>query len=84
MKMNNVLCKLSNLVIYAEQAETAIQIAEMKAEPAVEVDVKSVSDPLNDHLVSEIEITIAEMETYKESFNTAKKHLKEQRGRGGA
>ena len=31
----------------------------------------------DDHLVSEIEITIAEMETYQESFNTAKTHLKE-------
>ena len=77
MKKNNVLCKHCNSVIYAEESETAIQIAEIKAEPDPERDVKPVSDPLHDHLVSEIEITIAEMETYQESFNTAKKHLKE-------
>ena len=77
MKNNNVLCKHCNSVIYAEESETAIQISEIKAEPDPERDVKPVSDPLNDHLVSEIEITIAEMETYQESFNTAKKHLKE-------
>ena len=62
---NNLLCKQCNSVI----SDTAMQIAER--------DVKPVSDPLKDHLVSEIEITIAEMETYQESFNTAKKHLKE-------
>jgi hypothetical protein len=72
---NNVLCKQCNSVIYAEALETAIQIADNKAEPVVEVDIKPASDPLNDHLVSnEIEITIAEKETYPESFNTAKKH----------
>ena len=77
MKKNNVLCKHCNSVIYAEESETAIQIAEIKAEPDVEIDVKSVSDPYVDHFVNEIEMTIAEMETYQESFNTAKKHLKE-------
>ena len=50
-------------------SDTAMQIAEK--------DVKPVSDPLKDHLVLEIEIAIGEMEQYKESFNTAKKHLKE-------
>ena len=64
---NNLLCKQCNSVI--SESDTEIQIAEK--------DVKPVSDPLKDHLVSEIEITIAEMETYQESFNTAKKHLKE-------
>ena len=61
---NNLLCKQCNSVI----SDTEMQIAE--------ADVKPVSDPLKDHLVSEIEITIAEMETYQESFNTAKTHLK--------
>ena len=67
--MKNNLCKHCNSVIYAEESETAMQITE--------IDVKPVSDPLKDHLVSQIEITIAEMETYQESFNIAKKHLKE-------
>ncbi len=62
-------------MIYAEESETTIQIAEIKAEPVVEVDVKRVSDPLNDDLVSEIEITFAEMETYQASFSTSQKHL---------
>ena len=56
-------------------SDTAIQIAE--AEPDVERDVKRVSDPLCDHFVNEIEMTIAEMEQYQDSFNTAKTHLKE-------
>jgi hypothetical protein len=77
MKKNNVLCKHCNSVIYESESETAIQIADIKALPDIEIDVKPVSDPLADHLVSEIEITIAEMETYQESFNTSKKHLKE-------
>ena len=77
MKINNVLCKHCNSVIYADESETAIQIAEIKAEPDVERDVKPVSDPLVDHFVNEIEMTIAEMETYQESVYTAKKHLKE-------
>jgi hypothetical protein len=64
---NNLLCKQCNSVI--SESDTAMQIAE--------IDVKPVSDPLKDHLVSEIEIAIAEMLTYQESFNTAKKHLKE-------
>ena len=59
MKKNNVLCKHCNSVIYAEESETAIEIAEIKALPDIEIDVKPVSDPLADHLVSEIEITIA-------------------------
>ncbi len=50
--------------------------ANIKAEPVVEVDVKPVSDPLNDHLVSEIEIAIAKIETYQEYFNTSKNILK--------
>ena len=64
---NNLLCKQCNSVI--SESDTAIQIAE--------IDVKPVSDPLKDHLVTEIEITIAEMEQYQDSFKTAKKHLKE-------
>ena len=51
------------------ESDTAMQIAEK--------DVKPVSDPSKDHLVSEIEIAIGEMQHYQESFNTAKKHLKE-------
>ena len=77
MKKNNVLCKHCNSVIYAEESETAIHIAEIKTEPDVERDVKPVSDPQVDHFVNEIEMTIAEMETYQESFNTAKIHLNE-------
>ena len=50
-------------------SDTEMQIAEK--------DVKPVTDPLVDHLVSQIEFTIADMEQYQESFNTAKKHLKE-------
>ncbi len=65
------------MVIYAEESETEIQIAESKELPDVELDVKPVSDPYVDHFVNEIEMTIAEMETYQESCNTAKKHLKE-------
>ncbi len=60
---NYLLCKQFNSVIC--ESETAMQIAE--------IDFKPVSDPLKDHLVLEIENTIAEMETYQESFNTAKK-----------
>ena len=63
--MKNNLCKQCNSVI----SDTEMQIAE--------ADVKPVSDPLKDHLVSEIEIAIGEMQHYQESFNTAKKHLKE-------
>ena len=63
--MKNNLCKQCDSVI----SDTEIQIAEK--------DVKPVSDPLKDHLVSEIEIAIGEMQHYQESFNTAKKHLKE-------
>ena len=63
--MKNNLCKQCNSVI----SDTEMQIAEK--------DVKPVSDPLKDHLVSEIEIAIGEMQHYQESFNTAKKHLKE-------
>ena len=69
--MKNVLCKQCNSVIYAEESDTVIQIKE----PVI--DVKPVSDPLVDHLVLEIEITIGEMEHHQENFNTAKKHLKE-------
>jgi hypothetical protein len=52
MNKNNVLCKHCNSVIYAEESETAIQIADIKAEPDVEIDVKPVSDPLVDHFVN--------------------------------
>ena len=62
---NNFLCKQCNSVI----SDTEMQIAE--------ADVKPANDPLKDHLVSEIEIAIGEMQHYQESFNTAKKHLKE-------
>ena len=63
--MKNNLCKQCNSVI----SDTEMQIAE--------ADVKPVTDPLVDHLVSKIEIAIGEMQHYQESFNTAKKHLKE-------
>ncbi len=76
MTKNNVLWKHCNSVIYAEESETSIQIAKIKALPDVEIDVKPVYDPLADHFVNEIEMTIAEMETYQESFMTSKKHLK--------
>ena len=62
---NNFLCKQCSSVI----SDTEMQIAE--------ADVKPANDPLKDHLVSEIEIAIGEMQHYQESFNTAKKHLKE-------
>ena len=65
----NFLCKHCNSVIYAEESDTAIQIAE--------IDVKPVSDPLVDPLVLEIEIAIGEMQHYQASFITAKNHLKE-------
>ncbi len=51
-------------MIYAEESQTAIQIAEIKAEPDVEIDLEPVSDPLVDHFVNEIEMTIAEIEQY--------------------
>ena len=66
--MKNIfLCKQCNSVI--SESDTAMQIAE--------ADVKPANDPLKDPLVSEIEIAIGEMQHYQESFNTAKKHLKE-------
>ena len=49
---NNFLCKQCNSVI----SDTAMQIAEK--------DVKPVSDPLKDHLVSEIEKAMGEMQHY--------------------
>ena len=63
--MKNNLCKQCNSVI----SDTAMQIAEK--------DVKPANYPLKDHLVSEIEKAIGEMQHYQESFNTAQKHLKE-------
>ncbi len=39
MKKNNVLCKHCNSVIYAAESETAMQIAEIKALPDIEIDV---------------------------------------------
>ena len=82
MSKVNVLCKQCNSVIYAEESDTVEQIAELEAvitvQPDIEADVIMVAvDPLVEHLSSEIEITIGEMEHYQEQFNTAKKHLKE-------
>ena len=82
MSKVNVLCKQCNSVIYADESDTAEQIAELEAvitvQPDIEADVIMVAvDPLVEHLSSEIEITIGEMEHYQEQFNTAKKHLKE-------
>ena len=82
MSKVNVLCKQCNSVIYAGESDTVEQIAELEAvitvQPDIEADVIMVAvDPLVEHLSSEIEITIGEMEHYQELFNTAKKHLKE-------
>ena len=82
MSKVNVLCKQCNSVIYAGESDTVEQIAEWEAvitvQPDIEADVIMLAvDPLVEHLSSEIEITIGEMEHYQESFNTAKKHLKE-------
>ena len=82
MSKVNVLCKQCNSVIYAGESDTVEQIAELEAvitvQPDIEADVIMVAvDPLVEHLSSEIEITIGEMEHYQEQFNTAKKHLKE-------
>ena len=81
MSKVNVLCKQCNSVIYAEESDTVEQIADLEASIIVhniETDViKPAVDPLVEHLSSEIEITIGEMEHYQEQFNTAKKHLKE-------
>ena len=83
----NVYCKNCNAVIYVgreltveeqQQSDTKDQIEYLEDLAAhIEADVKPLSDPLVDHLVSEIEMTIAEMEQHQESFNTSKKHLKE-------
>ena len=77
----NVYCKNCNAVIYVgreltveEHSDTKEQIEDLVVN---EIDVKPRSDPLVDHLVGEIELTIAEMEQHQESFNTSKKHLKE-------
>ena len=84
MNKVNVLCKQCNAVIYAEVSDTGEQIADLEAiitvQPALNIEadvIKLVVDPLAEHLSSEIEITIGEMEHYQEQFNTAKKHLKE-------
>ena len=82
MSKVNVLCKQCNSVIYAGESDTVEQIADLEAsitvQPDIEADViKPAVDPLVEHLSSEIEITIGEMEHYQEAFNTAKKHLKE-------
>ena len=81
MNKVNVLWKQCNSVIYAEESDTVEQIADLEASIIVhniETDViKPAVDPLVEHLSSEIEITIGEMEHYQEQFNTAKKHLKE-------
>ena len=70
---NNLLCKQCNSVISkSDTAEKFVNVIHI-----AEIDVKPVSDHLKNNLISEMEITIAEMETYQESFNTAKKHLKE-------
>ena len=81
----NVYCKNCNAVIYVgreltveEHSDTKDQIEYLEDLAAhIEADVKPLSDPLVDHLVSEIEMTIAEMEQHQESINTSKKHLKE-------
>ena len=81
MSKVNVLCKQCNSVIYAGESDTVEQIADLEASITVhniEADViKPAVDPLVEHLSSEIEITIGEMEQYQELFNTAEKHLKE-------
>ena len=84
MSKVNVLCKQCNSVIYAEESDTGEQIAALEAliivQPVLNIEadvIKLVVDPLAEHLSSEIEITIGEMEHYQEQFNTAKKHLKE-------
>jgi len=82
MSKVNVLCKQCNSVIYAGESDTVEQIADLEAvitvQPDIEADVIVLAvDPLVEHLSSEIEITIGEMEHYQEQFNTAKKHLKE-------
>ena len=83
----NVFCKNCNSVIYVgreftveeqQQSDTNDQIEHLEDLAAhIEADVKPLSDPLVDHLVSQIEMTIAEMEQHQDSFNTSKKHLKE-------
>ena len=81
----NVYCKNCNATIYVgreltveEQSDTKDQIEYLEDLAAhIEADVQPLSDPLVDHLVSEIEMTIAEMEQHQESFNTSKKYLKE-------
>ena len=84
MNKVNVLCKQCNSVVYAEESDTVEQIADLEAiitiQPVLNIEadvIKLVVDPLAEHLSSEIEITIGEMEHYQEQFNTAKKHLKE-------
>ena len=84
MSKVNVLCKQCNSVIYAEESDTGEQIAALEAliivQPVLNIEadvIKLAVDPLVEHLSSEIEITIGEMEHYQEQFNTAKKHLKE-------
>ena len=77
MNKVNVLCKQGNSVVYAEESDTVEQIADLEAiitvQPDIEADViKLVVDPLAEHLSSEIEITIGEMEHYQEQFNTAR------------
>ena len=82
MKMNkvNVLCKQCNSVVYAEESDTVEQMADLEAiisvQPVLNIEadvIKLAVDPLGEHLSSEIEITIGEMEQYQELFNTAKK-----------
>ena len=42
----------------------------------IEADFKPLSNPLVDHLVREMEMTIAEMEQHQESLKKIKRHLK--------
>ena len=84
MNKVKVLCKQCNSVIYAEESDTVEHIADLEAvitvQPVLNIEadvIKLAVDPLVEHLYSEIEITIGEMEQYQGLFNTAKKHLKE-------
>ena len=48
----------------------------MEAIAVIKADVKPLSDPLVDHLVGEIKMTIAEMEQHQEAFHNNKIILK--------
>ena len=72
MNKVNVLCKQCNSVIYAEESDTGGQIAALEAliivQPVLNIEadvIKLAVDPLTEHLSSEIEITIGEMDNIK-------------------